>query len=257
MDIGDIFLPVIGMLGATLALVLVLRMLAGLNIVVMQHERALLFIGGQFRRVLGPGTHLVLHPMRHIQRMDIRSQILNVPGQEVLTKEGLAFKLSALVQYRIERPEVAHLSTVSITEQLYADTQIALREFVGARDADEVMAGREQLNESLTRSLSASCATRGLVLERSGLKDLMLPSAVRHVLQQVIEARKGAEASLERARGETAVLRHLGNAARAIDDNPSLLALKALHTASDGKNTLVLNLPGRSGAPTGNDSPAS
>lgn len=247
MDIGSILLPVIMLAGAAIALAIVLRMVAGFGVVVMEHQRALLFIGGRLRRVLGPGTHVVLHPLRHVERMDIRSQLLTVPGQEVLTKDGLAFKLSAIVQYRIDRPEVAYLSSAAIQEQLYADTQIAIREFVGSRDTDLVMAEREKLNDTLTQALSESCTTRGLVLERTGVKDLMLPAPVRQVLQQVVEARKGAEASLERARGETAVLRLLANAARAIENNPSLLTLKALHTASEGNNTLVLKLSGSGG----------
>jgi hypothetical protein len=113
------------------------------------------------------------------------------------------------------------------------------------------------LNGALEERLKPRAQAIGLMLESAGLKDLTFPPQLRQVFHQVVEARKASQASLERARGEVATLRSLANAARMLENNPALLALKTLQTVGDGKHTLVLGAPAVLPVGAGGPSPGS
>lgn len=217
--------------------------IGGLRVVVRDFEQGLLYRSGRFARTLGPGGHW-LPPFQTAKVVDVRERVETVPNQEVLTKDRVAIKVSVLLRYRIADAALAEHRVTSFAQALYAEAQMALRDRVGGVDLDELMASRPQLGEQMAAALAPKAAALGLALESVGLKDLTFPPHLRQAFHQVVEAKQSALAALERARGESASLRHLANAARMLENNPALVTLKALHVTGGGPHTFVLGVPG-------------
>lgn len=162
----------------------------------------------------------------------------------MLTADNVSIKASLLLTFQVTRPEVAIQTVESFEQALYAQAQTLFREVIAATTVEELVEKREAIGSGLQAGLAPRAEALGLTLGSVGIKDFIFPPPLRQTFHQVVEAKKAAQASLERARGETATLRHLANAARMLENNPALLALKTLQTAADGRHTLVLGLPG-------------
>jgi len=239
------FVGLLFSLGLLIASLLVLaRLLSGVrpHVSIHDHERGLLYASGRFQGTLEPGGHWNWLPFRRIEVLDLRSRVLTVPGQEVLTADNVSVRASVLVTFRVTDARVAFESVQSLDASLYAQSQLGLRAVLAALPVEDLVAQRESLSAQLTEHLRPHAVAMGLSLESVGVKDLTFPPPLRQALQQVVEARKGAQASLERARGEMATLRSLANAARMLEKNPALATLRALQGAGDGRHTLVLGM---------------
>src|SRR5206468_12805124 len=114
------------------------------------------------------------------------------------------------------------------TLSTYTVLQVALREVVGAMTVDDVISGRNEIGPEVLRRSSEAVRKLGVELEAVDVKDLMLPAPTKRLLSQVVDARQKGLAALEKARGETAALRSLANAARMVEANPALLQLRLL-----------------------------
>jgi hypothetical protein len=122
---------------------------------------------------------------------------------------------------------------------------MALREIVGKEKIDTLIENRAGIGPKLMDLTSGKASEFGLKLLSADVKDIMFPGEMKKAFSQVVKAQKEGQAALERARGETAALRNLANAARTMDDNPNLLQLRALQALTDSSgNTLVFGLPG-------------
>jgi len=221
---------------------LVSRLASKVRVSIQDHQRGLLYASGRFVRVLEPGGHWMLEPFRRVEVLDIRSRVVTVPGQEVLTADNVSVRASVLVTFRISDTRAAYETTQSLEASLYAQAQMALRAIIAALPVEELVAQRETISAQLAERVTPGAAQLGVTLETVGIKDLTFPPPLRQALQQVVEARKAAEAALERARGETATLRSLANAARMLENNPALATLRALQGSADGRNTVVLGM---------------
>ncbi len=212
------------------------------RVTVYDYQRAVLYSRGRFRTLLGPGAHWVFQPFQSVQVIDMRSRVVSVPGQEILSADNISAKISLAIRFRVSTPEVAIASAQSFEQALYLEAQLILRDLVSALPIEELLQKRAQLAAQLRERLEPKAAGLGLILDTVGIKDIMFPGGLKQIFAQVVEARKSAQAALEKARGETATLRNLANAAKLLEGNPALVTLKTLQMASDGKHTLVLGL---------------
>lgn len=209
---------------------------------VFEYERGLLYRGGRFAGILPPGRHWHSPLLSTVVRCDLRSEQAAVTGQEVLSADGVALKFSLALAYRVDRPDVAHHAAANYRAALHAEAQAALRHVVGSVPVDELLAKRGELSTRLHDLVLPKAAALGLALEACALRDLTLPGPMKAMFAQSVAARKEAEAALERARGETAALRHLLNASKLLKENPALLQLRALQALGQGANgSLVVN----------------
>lgn len=222
------------------------RMLSGFlrRVTVHDYEAGLHYVSGKLRRSLAPGGHWLWQPFSSVRLVDLRTRVVTVPAQEVLSSDNVSVKASLLLRYKVVRPELAINGAVDFEDAIYADAQLALREIAGGLAVEELVAKRDELATALEARVKPRAEVLGVALESAGIKDLIFPPMLRQVFHQVVEARKASQASLERARGEVATLRSLANAARMLENNPALLALKTLQTAADGKHTLVIGAAG-------------
>ena len=211
---------------------------------VFEYERGLRYSRGRFDRTLEPGQYWYMPFRVRIDKVDVRPRCLSVSGQEVLTSDGVAVKVSLASKYEIVDPDRAVNKAQDYTGMLYLELQMAAREIVSKMTADEVVEGRDQFTGKLMELSVAGAENLGLKLHGVHFKDVMFPGALKQSFAQVVLARKEGEAALERARGETAALRSLANAAKLMEESPALLQLRLLHSLSGSTgNTLVLGVP--------------
>jgi len=213
------------------------------RIVIMDYQKGVLYKNGKFERLLEAGKHRIWMRSRTLSVFDLRARVLTVPGQEILSVDNVSLKVSAAFQYRIENPEVMTRSALSVEALIYLEVQLAMRDLFSVLPVEEIITQRDKLSVGLKERMASRLPALGLALDAGGIKDIMFPGPVRQMFSQVVEARKAAQASLEKARGESATLRHLANAARMLENNPALVTLKTLQTVSEGKHTLVMGLP--------------
>lgn len=131
-------------------------------------------------------------------------------------------------------------------EALYVSAQLALRTLVAACKIDELLEKRLEIGKNLLANIASQANALGLDLSLAEVKDIMFPGELKKTFAEVVKAQKEAQAALERARGETAALRSLANAAKMLEDNPALLSLRALQSVSatgTAGNSIVFNVP--------------
>jgi regulator of protease activity HflC (stomatin/prohibitin superfamily) len=228
-----------------LAALVVARALA-YKAVIPEGFAGLLYRQGRYTRTLGAGPHWFLRRGTRVERVDLRQRTLTVPGQEVLCQDQVTLKVSVAVRYAVVVPDVAHHKVQSYTESLYLAVQLALRAEAGRYPLEELISGRVALGEALRARVTEQAQGIGLAVEAVELKDVMLPAELRRAFAEALKARKEGQAALEKARGETAALRNLSNAARMVEQSPALLQLRALQTLSGASatpgNTFVVGM---------------
>jgi regulator of protease activity HflC (stomatin/prohibitin superfamily) len=212
--------------------------------VVFEYERGLLYHNGRFVRILEPGAYRHVASSSTVVKLDTRPRVVSVPGQEVLSSDGISLKISLAAQYAVTDPHRATNASQNLHETLYLQLQLALRAAVSTRTAEAVLADRQQLGDEVLAAVAPQAEAAGLTLTAAQPKDITLPGDLKRAFAQVALAQKEGLAALERARGESAALRNLANAARLLDGNPSLLQLRALQAVSQSSgNTVVFNAP--------------
>lgn len=212
------------------------------RLTVMEYERGLKYSRGSFVATLDPGQHWYMPLFTTIEKVDVRPRFASVSGQELLTADGVTLKVSVAANYEITDPGKAVNEVQSYEDALYLELQLALRGIIGGADIEKVLAGRDELSGRLTDAVAGKAEALGLRLVEASLKDIMFPGKLKEIFAQVVNARQEGLAALERARGETAALRNLGNAAKLLDDHPRLLQLRMLQAVGESTgNTLVVN----------------
>ncbi|MFI5954806.1 SPFH domain-containing protein [Cryptosporangium sp. NPDC051539] len=210
------------------------------KVTVMEYERVVTYKDGVRGPVLGPGRHNYRPSRTTLVRIDLRPSLLTVPGQELLTEDGLTIKVSAIVPWRVADPVVYHTSSVRPLDVLYAAVQAALRDRVAGLTLSDAIRNRGALGDGLTAPVAAAVEPAGLAVESVSVKDLMLGAELRRAYAETALAVERGRAELERARSEAAALRALANAARLLDEHPSLLQLRTLQVAAEPGTTVVL-----------------
>ena len=211
---------------------------------VFEHEQGLLFRKGILKRTLPPGQYRYWSRLHSIAKIDIRLRTISVPGQEVLSSDNITVRVTLAAQYRVSDAVIALTKVESFTEAFYVILQVALREQIGASPIDEIVARRTDVGKEIFTKVEGQAREIGLALKSVDVKDIMFPGDLKRIFAQVLKAQKEGLAALEKARGETAALRNLANAAKMVKDNPALLQLRVLQTLEGGSgNTVVVGFP--------------
>ena len=212
-----------------------------MKVVVREWESVLVYRDGRLEKTLPQGRHRVWARRRELVRFDLRTAVVAVPAQELLTADGLSAKVSLLARLRVVDARLAHEAVQDAAGETYAALQVALRAEVASRTLDELLAARDVLGQAVADAVAPVIAPLGRAVEGVAVRDVMVPGELRLAALRVVTARQEGLAALERARGETAALRSLANAARLADDNPALLALRTLRAIETGGATVVLH----------------
>lgn len=193
---------------------------------------AVRLVDGALESVLGPGRHAAWTTERAVSFavLDLRERVVNVSGQELMTRDRVTLRMNLAAVYRVADPERLVKVAADADAQLYLAVQLAAREVVAARTLDELLADRDAVGAVVTSAVAARAEAMGLALGSLGIKDLILPGEMRTLLNRVIEAQKEAEANVIARREETAAVRSMAQTAKVIAENPTLMRLKELES---------------------------
>lgn len=219
-------------------------------ITVRDYQRGLHYRQGRLVGLLSTGMHIAIKPITEIQLLDARPTLITVPGQEILTSDGVALKVSLTAHYVVADPVAAMTNDQSWLAALYAALHSGLREAIAGRTADAILASRAEIGPAVATSVASEIARIGVELLGVDVRDVMVPGDLKRAFAGIVAARREGEAALERARGEQAALRSLANAGRLLEGNPGLLQLRVLQElGSSSGNTIMLGIGGPDGRP--------
>lgn len=207
----------------------------------------LLYCKGKFLAVLRAGRHIRWGRHYTVDVQDLRQAALLVAGQELLTADNVGLRISVLVAFRMTDPAKAIHETQNWQSSLHNTAQLALRSVVNATASEALLSQRLELGAQLLARVQPEAAKIGIEVSAVEVKDVALPAELKRAFAEVLKAKQEGQAALERARGESAALRNLANAARVLDGNPALMNLRLLQSlaaAQHAGSTLVLGVPG-------------
>ena len=217
------------------------------QIIVNEGHAGLLYHKGKFAEVLGTGRHVRWGRFYSTRLHDLRKTSLLITGQEVLTADNVGLKTSLLVTYQIVDPVKAAHETQNWNADLHNAAQLALRAVTGGVAVETLLGQRLELGAQLLARVQPEAAKIGINVLTVEVKDVMFPAELKRAFAEVLKAKQEGQAALERARGESAALRSLANAARVLEGNPALMNLRlmqSLTSAQNAGNTLVVGMPG-------------
>lgn len=244
MNTQNVIVIAIAIVGVAIALAKLMKFRRAF--IVPEGYAGLLYHEGQFVETLKAGRHIRWGLNYSLNAADFRKAFLNVPGQEVLTSDGVGLKVSVLIHYQMTDPVKASHDTQHWQTDIYNSAQLALRSVVGNVAVEALLTQRLDIGGQLLARVQPGAAKIGIHVLAVEVKDVMFPADIKRAFAEVLKAKQESQATLERARGESAALRNLANAARVLDDNPSLMNLRLMQSisaAQNAGNTLVLGMP--------------
>ena len=193
-------------------------------------EKGILFVDGEMKQTLDAGTYMYWKNAIDISvlKTDMRLINMEIPGQEILTKDKAQLRLNFTLQYKVTDIIKALVENKEFEKQLYVIMQLAIREYVGKLTFDELMETKENLSEFVLNDVIAKATELGVEVKSCGLKDIILPGDIRDIMNQVLIAEKRAQANIITRREETASTRSLLNTAKLMEDNAMLFKLKEM-----------------------------
>jgi regulator of protease activity HflC (stomatin/prohibitin superfamily) len=207
--------------------------LAGVLLVqVPDYHVGVLAVDGKLQELLGAGAYGFWRYNRQVQVecVDLRSQALEISGQDILTKDKVSLRLNLSATWRYDDVQKAFANTAKPAEMVYRELQFGLRAAVGTRTLDELLEDKATIDAIVKDFAAQKLLAAGITLEGVGVKDIILPGEMKTILAQVVEAEKSAQANVIRRREETAATRSLLNTAKLMEDNPIALRMKELET---------------------------
>src|SRR5439155_6239029 len=232
---------------ALLLIIVVFYLIASIKILA-EYERGVIFrLGKLLARPKGPGVILVFAPIDRIVRVSLRTVVLDVPPQDVITRDNVSVKVSAVVYFRVMEPNKA---IVVVENFQYATSQLAqttLRSVLGQVDLDDLLSQRERLNQQLQQILDQHTDPWGIKVSSVEVKHVDLPPDMQRAMARQAEAEREKRAKIIHAAGELEASEKLSQAANVISAEPIAITLRYLQTlteiASEKNSTIVFPLP--------------
>jgi regulator of protease activity HflC (stomatin/prohibitin superfamily) len=211
--------------------------------IVAESFAGLLYHEGKLVETLIAGRHVRWGRNFRIAFVDTRKTLLQVAGQEVLSADNVGVKLSIVLTTQIVDAAKSVQAADNHSAHIYSATQTAVRTVVAGFAMEALLTQRVAIGAQLRELVAAQAEAVGVRVHTVEVRDVMLPGELRKAFSEVLKARQEGQAALERARGESAALRNLANAARLLEGQPALATLRFLQTleASHGGQTIVMN----------------
>lgn len=204
--------------------------------ILKEYERGVMFTWGRFTGVKGPGIRLVLPGIQHMRKLELRTVVLQVPKQDVISRDNVSVKVSAVVYFRIIDPERAVLQVVNPYEATSQLAQTTLRSVAGQHEMDELLAQREKLNAAIQQVLDQNTAAWGVKVTNVEIKDIDLDETMIRAMAQQAEAERARRAKVIHAEGEKQAAQTLTEAAQLLVSQPASIQLRYLQTLADISN---------------------
>ncbi len=228
-------------------LVFALAYVLGSMRVLQQYERGVAFFLGRFWGIKGPGLFFLPLGFTTMKRISLRTVALDIPPQDVITRDNVSVKVNAVLYMKVGNPE---LSIMAIENYLYATSQLAqttLRAVLGEVELDELLADREKINGILKRIIDEHSEKWGIEVEQVAVKDVDLPQEMKRAMARQAEAERERRAKIIAAQGELQASQTLTEAARVMAQEPGAMQLRYLQTvveiAAENNSTTIFPLP--------------
>lgn len=239
----EIVIPIIALIVAGLIAARIVRAKYRHEFVVDEGFAGLLYKNGKLSEAVKAGRHIRWGKVYRIAQLDTRNSLLPVLGQEVLSADGVSIKVSIVITSQVIDAIKATQAVDNYVAHLYSAAQIAIREVISGLTMDALINQRVAINGDLRDRLAPVAENIGLKVQAVEVRDLMLSADLRRAFSETLKAKQEGLAALERARGESAALRNLANAARLLENQPALVTLRFLQTLAEpgSKQMLVMN----------------
>lgn len=215
--------------------------------IVQEWERGVVFRLGRFIRVTGAGIRFIIPFIDRMIKVDLRVFVVDVPKQEIITRDNVTVKVNAVVYFRVMVPEAA---LIRVENYIYATQQVSqttLRDVIGQSELDELLAHRDELNLKLQKIIDLATDPWGIKVDMVAIKDVELPEAMKRVMARQAEAERERRAKVIHAQGEYQASETLAQAAEIMGRHPGSLQLRFLQTltevATERSTIVVMPVP--------------
>ena len=238
----------IGSLGSALVAVILLLVILGYAVrILREYERGVVFTLGRFAGVRGPGLILLVPYAQQMVRVDLRTRVLDVPSQDVISHDNVSVRVSAVIYFRVMDPEKA---TIQVEDFMAATSQLAqttLRSVLGKHDLDEMLAERDRLNEDIQRMLDLQTDAWGIKVANVEIKHVDINESMIRAIARQAEAERERRAKVINAEGEQQAASKLLEAAQILAREPQAMQLRYLNTlnviAGERNSTIIFPFP--------------
>ena len=215
--------------------------------VVWQYEAGVVFRLGRLQGTRSPGIRIMIPFVDIMRKVDTRVVVINVPAQEVITKDNVTLKVDAIIFFRVIHPEASIIEVADFRAATFQIAQTTLRSVLGKSDLDELLAHRETLNLAIREIIDEHTAPWGMKVTAVEVKDVELPPGMQRAMAAQAEAERERRGKIIHAEGEFQAAQKLAEAAHIIAAEPAALQLRYLQTlttiATEKTNTIVFPLP--------------
>jgi regulator of protease activity HflC (stomatin/prohibitin superfamily) len=227
--------------------VVALTTLASAVRVLREYERGVVFRLGRLMELRGPGLQLLIPSLDRMVRVSLRTVTLTVPPQEIITRDNVPARVTAVAYYRVIDPNRAVTEVESYQAATLQIAQTTLRSVLGVADLDTLLSEREHLNESLAKVIDTQTEPWGIKVTMVEIKDVEIPERMQHAIARQAEAERERRAKIINAEGEFQAAAKLADAADVIGRNPTTLQLRYLQTLREiggsQNSTIVFPMP--------------
>ena len=228
-------------------LFLVIALLASMFKVLREYERGVIFMLGRFYKVKGPGLIIVIPVLQQMVRVDLRTVVMDVPTQDVISRDNVSVQVNAVIYFRVIDPERAIIQVENFLEATSQLSQTTLRSVLGQHELDDMLAEREKLNADIQTILDKQTAAWGIKVANVEIKHVDLNESMVRALAKQAEAERERRAKVIHAMGESEAAEKLAEAARVLSHQDQAIQLRYLQTlveiAGDNSSTLVFPVP--------------
>jgi regulator of protease activity HflC (stomatin/prohibitin superfamily) len=215
--------------------------------ILREYERGVVFQLGRFWMVKGPGLIVIWPVIQQMVRVDLRTVVLDVPPQDVITRDNVSVKVNAVVYFRVVDPQKAIIQVADFLAATNLLAQTTLRAVLGKHELDALLAEREQLNLDIQKALDAQTETWGIKVSNVEIKDVDLNETMVRAIARQAEAERERRAKVIHAEGELQASEKLLQAAQMLSKQPEAMQLRYLQTltniAGDKASTIVFPVP--------------
>lgn len=228
-------------------LVLAIGLLISMFRVLREYERGVVFMLGRFYRVKGPGLILIVPVLQQMVRVDLRTLVMDVPTQDVISRDNVSVQVNAVIYFRVVDPERAIIQVENYLEATSQLSQTTLRSVLGQHDLDDMLAERDRLNDDIQSILDKQTEAWGVKVANVEIKHVDLNESMVRAIAKQAEAERERRAKVIHAIGEAEAAEKLAEAAKILATEESAIQLRYLQTlveiAGDKSSTIVFPLP--------------
>lgn len=228
-------------------LILVIALIASSLRILREYERAVVFQLGRFWAVKGPGLFILIPAVQQMVRVDLRTVVLDVPTQDVITRDNVSVKVNAVIYFRVMDSQKAIINVADFFGATSQLAQTTLRSVLGKHELDSLLAEREQLNLDIQKTLDAQTDIWGIKVSNVEIKHVDLNENMVRAIARQAEAERERRAKVIHAEGEFQAAEQLLQAAKTLSRQPEAMQLRYLqtltHIAGDKASTIVFPVP--------------